>query len=199
VLYIAPESLESNLEMLKSLNQDRGIDLVAVDECHCVSQWGNDFRPSYRTIGKHLRGMLANTPFVALTATATPAVRRDIVKSLRLHDPLVTVTSFDRPNLFLSVSQKSGEVVRDLTALMIDETVELPNGSTKKVRKFNGTTIIYTITKADTEDIFHKLSNLGLRCDYYHGGLSMDRRKKSQMRFINDEIDVEFLNFFKIY
>jgi Werner syndrome ATP-dependent helicase len=184
------------MNLLVSLNEKFGIDLVAVDECHCVSQWGNDFRPSYRIIGSLLRDKLPRTPFVALTATATPAVRRDIIKSLRLVDPLVTVTSFDRPNLYLSVSSKTNDIVRDLMPLMIEDVIDLPNGGKKRVYKFSGTTIIYTITKADTEEICIKLRNFGLNCEFYHAGLSMDKRKKCQMKFINDEIDViTFFNY----
>ncbi len=193
ILYIAPESLESHMDLLVSLNEKSGIDLVAVDECHCVSQWGNDFRPSFRIIGTRLRSRLHNTPFIALTATATPAVRRDIVKSLRLVDPLVTVTSFDRPNLYLSVSAKSNDIIKDFVPLMVEEFVDLPNGGKKKMYKFSGTTIIYTITKAETEEICFKLKTFGLNCEYYHAGLSMDKRKKSQMKFINDEIDVRII------
>lgn len=95
VVYMAPESLESNIDLLVALNKSVGICLVAVDECHCVSQWGNDFRPTYRQIG-NLRARLSSIPFLALTATATPTVRLDILNSLKLHNPLVTVTSFDR-------------------------------------------------------------------------------------------------------
>jgi Werner syndrome ATP-dependent helicase len=96
---MTPECIESSLDLLESLDKRVGISLVAVDECHCVSQWGNDFRPSYRNIGKMLRKKLSDVPFIALTATATPAVRRDIILSLDLYQPIVTVTSFDRyPN-----------------------------------------------------------------------------------------------------
>ncbi len=96
VLYLTPEYLEGTLEFLQQLDRKVGIDLIAIDECHCVSNWGNDFRPSYRQIGKLMRDKFLNTPFIALTATATPIVRKDIVKSLKLIDPVVTVTSFDR-------------------------------------------------------------------------------------------------------
>ena len=82
--------------MIESLNSKIGLDLIAIDECHCVSQWGNDFRPDYRAIGSRLRDRLPNTPFIALTATATPHVRRDIVKSLHLNNPAIHVTSFNR-------------------------------------------------------------------------------------------------------
>ena len=185
IIYLTPECLESSVSMLESLNKKVGIDLVAIDECHCVSQWGNDFRSSYRSIGRLLREKLAQTPFIALTATATPIVRRDIVKSLQLVNPLVTVTSFDRPNLYLSVKSKSNDIQRDLQPLMIEEVVEK-----KKVLRFDGTTIIYTITKNDTEEICSKLKSMGLKAEYYHAGLSLGARKKAQMKFINDELDV---------
>jgi superfamily II DNA helicase RecQ len=96
VLYLTPEFVSTNSDLLEELNNKVGICLLAVDECHVVSQWGNDFRPSYRQIGELLRARLSNVPFMALTATATPIVRRDIVKSLYLKKPLITVTSFDR-------------------------------------------------------------------------------------------------------
>ena len=95
VVYITPEYIDSSPDLLEALNEKIGISLLAIDECHCVSQWGNDFRPSYRRIG-NLRRKLKNTPVIALTATATPAVRRDILLSLNLTNPIVTVTSFDR-------------------------------------------------------------------------------------------------------
>ena len=95
-MYITPEYLEAFTDTLVKLNEKNGISLVAIDECHCVSQWGNDFRPSYRKIGTYLREKLKNVPFMGLTATATPNVRNDIRNNLKLRNPLVTVTSFDR-------------------------------------------------------------------------------------------------------
>ena len=92
----------------------------------------------------------------------------------------------------MSVNQKSGDVMRDLQSLMIEEIVEYPGcmPARRKEYKFDGTTIIYTITKADTEDIFKKLKNFGLKCAFYHGGMTMEKRKESQGKFINDKIDV---------
>lgn len=95
VVYITPEYIDSSPELLEQINNKIGISLIAIDECHCVSQWGNDFRPAYRRIG-NLRKILKNTPFIALTATATPSVRQDILYSLNLFNPIMTVTSFDR-------------------------------------------------------------------------------------------------------
>ncbi len=99
------------------------------------------------------------------------------------------------PNLYLSVSQKSNDILRDLTGLMED----FEDPITKKVhRKFNGTTIIYALTKNDTEEICQRLKSNGIKCDFYHAGVNLEKRKISQMKFINDEIDVRFL-FFSIY
>ena len=92
---MTPELIETDTDLLVKIDKQIGISLVAIDECHCVSQWGNDFRPAYRKLG-NLRQYLKSTPFIALTATATPEVRKDILKSLHLNDPITTVTSFDR-------------------------------------------------------------------------------------------------------
>jgi superfamily II DNA helicase RecQ len=92
---MTPELIETDRDFLIEIDKKVGIKLVAIDECHCVSQWGIDFRPAYRGLGK-LRETLRSTPFIALTATATPAVRKDVVKSLKLINPIITVTSFDR-------------------------------------------------------------------------------------------------------
>ena len=122
VLYITPEYIEVFSDDLVELHEKigrfklifflikkeimnqifymEGISLVAIDECHCVSQWGNDFRPAYRQIGVLLREKLIEVPFMALTATATSNVRKDIVKNLDLQNPLITITSFDRFNSF---------------------------------------------------------------------------------------------------
>lgn len=187
VVYLAPESIDSNIDLLVSLSKTVGICLVAVDECHCVSQWGNDFRPSYREIGQ-LRNRLSSIPFLALTATATPFVRRDICQSLFLRNPLQTVTSFDRPNLYISVSLKSNSIVDDLKSLMVQTDDD--HGTKKKTFRFDGPTIVYCPTKTMTGDVCNALRTIGIKSDIYHAGLSIDYRKRSQISFINDDIDV---------
>lgn len=191
MLYLAPESLETNMDLLESLAKSVGICLVAVDECHCVSQWGNDFRPSYRQIGQ-LRNRLASIPFLALTATATPVVRRDICQSLRLRNPLQTITSFDRPNLYISVCPKTNSIVEDLKSLMVLASDDDVGNSTKRPQrfKFDGPTIVYCPTKNMTGEVCTALRAIGVKCDIYHAGLTIEYRKKSQISFINDEIDV---------
>lgn len=167
--------------------------------CHCVSQWGNDFRPTYRSIGQ-IRTRLSSIPFLALTATATPMVRRDVCKSLQLRNPLQTVTSFDRPNLYISVSPKSNNILQDLKSLMIqveddgnsDNSRASDAAAVKRSQlAFNGPTIIYCQSKSMTGEVCAALRTIGIKCDIYHAGLSLDYRKKSQISFINDEIDVK--------
>jgi len=181
VLYITPEYIGSVPEFLVRVNGQVKINLLAIDECHCVSQWGNDFRPAYRNIGK-LRRQLMSTPVIALTATATPDVRKDILASLNLINPIVTVTSFDRPNLFLSVSQKSGNIIKDLKQFMQEDS----NGK----QKFNGSTIVYCNTKKATDEIINALKTIGIECGQYHAGLSLEKRKTTHFNFINDKLEV---------
>lgn len=197
ILYITPEFIDTAKELLESIQQKVGISLLAIDECHCVSQWGNDFRPAYRKVGSRFRELLKDTPFIALTATATPVVRRDILKSLYLHNPLVTVTSFDRPNLYLSVSSKGVSLRSDLIKMMTETTIKGTDGAgqsngvmTRKTHKFDGPTIIYCQTRDMTGKIADELRALGIKCDKYHGGMTLPDRKRAQVQFINDQVDV---------
>jgi len=118
LLYVAPERLVNPnfLWLLLKLQRGRGIALFAVDEAHCVSEWGHDFRPEYRQIGQ-LRERFADVPMLALTATATDRVRADILSQLRLREPLVHVASFNRPNLLYDVRQKSKGAYNELVAV----------------------------------------------------------------------------------
>ena len=132
-----------------------------------------------------------------MTATATPIVRQDILESLELNNPQVTVTSFDRPNLYLSISSKGTSIRSDLAKLMIETTVTGTEGSgqpngvmNRKTYKFDGSTIIYCQTKNMTDKIVEELRYLGVKCEQYHAGISLPNRKKAQVQFINDEVDV---------
>lgn len=173
ILYAAPERLltESFLNICRNVH----IPLVAVDEAHCVSHWGQDFRPSYLKIAEFV-GTLERRPILAaFTATATDIVKRDIVNILGLHDPYSVTTGFDRPNLFFEVRRP-----RDKDAELLDI-----------VRKSGGgSTIIYCSTRKNTEAVAQFLTMNGCPTAAYHAGLSDNRRQLAQNDFIYDRVNV---------
>ncbi|XP_065340457.1 bifunctional 3'-5' exonuclease/ATP-dependent helicase WRN-like [Cloeon dipterum] len=182
LVYMSPEfcSGDSGQFMLKKMAAQLNIALIAIDEAHCVSQWGHDFRPSYRSLGS-LKTIFPKVPFLALTATATPQIRRDICLSLKLRDPSMVCSGFDRPNLFLAVDLKSGNIADDMKSLAIKE------GSNYR---FDGSTIIYCPTKKETEAVTQALEMMNVSCGTYHAGLSMSRRKETHQNFVRDKIQV---------
>ena len=121
ILYVTPEYVENQSEVLLEIHQKcpGGIVCFAIDEAHCVSQWGHDFRPAYKSLHK-LRSISKRIPFVAVTATATPQVREDIIKNLKLKNPEIIVTSFDRENLFIEVRKKS-DMLGDIKERFLDK------------------------------------------------------------------------------
>ncbi|XP_013999819.2 Werner syndrome ATP-dependent helicase homolog isoform X1 [Salmo salar] len=179
VVYMTPEYCSGNVSLLEQLDRSIGISLIAVDEAHCISEWGHDFRGAYRSLG-NLKRSLPNVPIVALTATASPSIREDIVKSLNLERPIVTCTSFDRPNLYLDVNRKSGGVFQDL------------NGFLKKTTggdyEFEGSSIVYCPSRKEAERVTSTLTSLGVTCGVYHAGLGIKQRRETQHRFMRDEI-----------
>uniref|UniRef100_A0A914W2P8 ATP-dependent DNA helicase n=1 Tax=Plectus sambesii TaxID=2011161 RepID=A0A914W2P8_9BILA len=178
LLYVTPEFIDNGGQsFLKEVELGPGIALVAIDEAHCVSQWGHDFRPSYRKLG-NLRKQLPSIPFMGLTATATPQVRTDIVSSLGLRDAKITCTGLDRPNLYLRVCKKttSGQDLRPL----------LVNGDSGP--HFGGPTIIYCPTRDKVEEINGDCRRMGVACTMYHAGLSAAARKKAHIDFSTDKM-----------
>lgn len=169
LLYVAPERLESE-SFLRLMEQVR-LSLVAVDEAHCVSQWGQDFRPSYLKIPGFIRSLPVRPPVGAFTATATGVVRRDIVKLLELDDPEKVVTGFDRPNLYFEVvrPQSRKSYLRDLLALRRDRSG-----------------IVYCSTRAAVEKVCEDLLDHGFSATRYHAGLSDGERRQNQEDFVYD-------------
>lgn len=179
VVYMTPEFCSGNIPLLVQLDRTVGLSLIAVDEAHCISQWGHDFRSAYRELGK-LKKNLPTVPFLALTATASPSIREDIIKSLHLINPVITCTSFDRPNLYLDVSRKSGDVIQDLKRFLVKKK----GGG----YEFEGSAIVYCPSKKEAERVTAALFKLDIPCGVYHAGLSIKQRRETQHQFMRDEI-----------
>lgn len=173
ILYIAPERLET--EGFVTLTKSMPISLVAVDEAHCISQWGQDFRPSYRKIS-HFIELLPRRPVVAaFTATATSEVRRDIIELLQLKDPICSITGFDRPNLYFDVQHPKNKMA-SLLALISER--EDRSG------------IIYCATRTAVEKVCQTLCQRGIAATRYHAGLSKEERQENQDDFQFDRRQV---------
>ncbi len=172
ILYIAPERLAA--DGFLSWLERSGMSALAVDEAHCISHWGHDFRPEYRLVGE-VRQRLPHVPITALTATATPEVRADIVRSLGLRDPLVLVGGFDRPNLVYRVLPR-----RDL--------VEQVMGVLRRHQDEAG--IVYCLRRADVDELSADLKRRGVRCAGYHAGMDGGERTRVQTAFLAEDLDV---------
>jgi len=173
LLYVAPERLES--EFFCSMLNRLTISLLAVDEAHCVSQWGHDFRPSYSAISSLIGKLSARPIIAAFTATATDAVRQDVIKLLKLRKPDVYVTGFNRENLSFTVIR--GENKRDFVLKYIEDNKD-------KVG------IIYTSTRKETDKLYDVLHKKGYSVGKYHAGLGDAQRKENQEKFLYDDINI---------
>jgi len=175
MLYVAPERFDvgSAAERLKAI----GVALLAVDEAHCISEWGHDFRPSYRRVGE-VRQRLGNPPTIALTATATPVVREDIARILALQDPEIIVTGFDRPNLSYGVIAAKND--REKDAVVVEQLRDLEDG----------TGIVYASTRKTVERLAHYLDDQGIPASAYHAGLDDERRRRVQDYFMSERTRV---------
>ena len=175
LLYVAPERLETG--RFRDFAARTPISLIAVDEAHCVSQWGQDFRSSYLGIGDFIAGLPQRPPVGAFTATATERVRRDIVGLLGLRNPAVTVTGFDRPNLYFDVVKLETKYKAAWVARYV---ADHPDESG----------IVYCATRKTTEALTDTLNQMGHPAVAYHGGMSPDAREVAQRDFITDKVPV---------
>lgn len=174
LLYISPERLLAEMDyLLKDIN----ISLFAIDEAHCISQWGHDFRPEYTQLSA-LRKQFPDVPIVALTATADKVTRQDILKQLKLRDPEIFISSFDRPNLSLDV--RRGYRQKEKMKTIFDF-----------IRRHRGESgIIYCMSRSKTEKVAEMLEEEGITTAVYHAGLSAAARDQAQDDFINDRVQV---------
>jgi ATP-dependent DNA helicase RecQ len=174
MLYVAPESLtkDETVEFLKTLK----ISFVAIDEAHCISEWGHDFRPEYRRLRPIINSIGKNLPVIALTATATVKVQQDIMKNLEILDAKVFKSSFDRPNLYYEVRPKTKDVIKDII---------------KYIKQNSGKSgIVYCLSRKKVEELAETLVVNGIRALPYHAGLDSQTRKENQDKFLMEEVDV---------
>jgi ATP-dependent DNA helicase RecQ len=174
LLYVAPESLtkDENIEFLKSIN----ISFYAIDEAHCISEWGHDFRPEYRRLRPIINTIGQKVPVMALTATATPKVQQDIQKNLEILNAQIFISSFDRPNLYYEIRPKTKNVVHDII---------------KYIKNHQGKSgIVYCLSRKKVEELADSFQVNGIRALPYHAGLDSITRKTNQDKFLMEEIDV---------
>lgn len=174
LLYISPEKLITEVD---GLLRDMQISLFAIDEAHCISQWGHDFRPEYTQMAI-LRKRFPHTPLVALTATADKITREDIIEQLQLKDPPIFITSFDRPNLSLTVKRGYQQKEKSKAILHFIATHAGESG------------IIYCMSRSKSETVAQMLKKQGIRSEAYHAGLSAESRNRVQDDFIHDRLQV---------
>ena len=173
-LFMSPEQL-ANDEVLAEVKRAKP-SLMVVDEAHCISEWGHDFRPDYLRLGA-VADELGRPPVLALTATAAPPVRAEIVARLAMRDPLVQVSGFDRPNLWFGVERFHDEDAKE-------------RALAERVREADKPGIVYTATRKEAERLAEELTAAGIGAQAYHGGMAAGRREQVQAAFMDDETDV---------
>lgn len=174
LLYVAPESLtkDENVEFFKDIN----ISFFAIDEAHCISEWGHDFRPEYRRLRPIIEAIGKKVPIIALTATATPKVQQDIQKNLNMMDAKLFISSFNRPNLYYEVRPKGEDVIKDII---------------KYIKSQPGKSgIVYCLSRKKVEELAETLQVNGIKALPYHAGLDSQTRVANQDKFLMEEIDV---------
>ncbi|HAJ99883.1 MAG TPA: ATP-dependent DNA helicase RecQ, partial [Bacteroidales bacterium] len=174
LLYVAPESLtkEENVEFLKEIN----ISFFAIDEAHCISEWGHDFRPEYRKLRTIMQALDKKVPIIALTATATPKVQQDIMKNLNMVHARCFLSSFNRPNLYYEIRPKSEDVVKDIIRYV--KSQEGKSG------------IVYCLSRKKVEELAETLKVNNIKALPYHAGLDSVTRITNQDKFLLEDVDV---------
>ncbi|MEK7103604.1 MAG: ATP-dependent DNA helicase RecQ, partial [Patescibacteria group bacterium] len=173
LLYIAPERLA--LLDFKLFLKELPIALIAIDEAHCISEWGHEFRPDYRNLQHCKQILFPDVPIIALTATATPKVKEDIISQLHLPSPKVFLSSFDRPNLFINVRPKQ-QAAKEILSLLEKHKGE--------------SVIIYCLSRKETETLASSLKKEGHKAAAYHAGMNSEERRIAQDRFKKDQISI---------
>jgi len=176
MLYVAPETLTKveNIEFFKDLN----VSFFAVDEAHCISEWGHDFRPEYRRLREMMEMINPDAPMIALTATATPKVQSDILRNLGLRNPQIYISSFNRPNLYYEILPK---IKKEQTLTSIVRFISQNKGKSG---------IIYTLNRKTTEELADMLMANGIKAVAYHAGLDSKLRAERQDLFLNEDVQV---------
>lgn len=174
LLYVAPETLskEDTVEFLKQIE----ISFFAIDEAHCISEWGHDFRPEYRRLRDAIDSVGLHSPILTLTASATPKVQQDIIKNLRMENAQLFVSSFNRPNLYYEVRQKTKDVDKQIIRF---------------IRQHSGKSgIVYCLSRKKVEELTAVLQANDIKAAAYHAGLDSDTRSKAQDDFLMEEVDI---------
>ena len=176
MLYVAPETLtkQENLEFFSDLK----LSFFAVDEAHCISEWGHDFRPEYRRLKEMMTQINPDIPIIALTATATPKVQQDIVENLGLRTPQIYISSFNRPNLYYEIQPKIKKSQTDENIVRFIKSMKQKSG------------IIYTLNRKTTEELADILMANGIKAVAYHAGLDSKLRADRQDQFLNEDVQV---------
>ncbi|KAI7871107.1 P-loop containing nucleoside triphosphate hydrolase protein, partial [Lichtheimia hyalospora FSU 10163] len=167
IIYVTPEYFNNNENFIKLLDKKNLIGLIAIDECHCIVEWGYNFRPEYLNLS-NIKNWTVNIPVLCLTGTATNDIQKAIIENLKLYNPKVIKNTFDRKNLniFTKYVKKAKDIIDDIIPLINE----------------NKTIIIYTREKKDTEFIYTKIKNI-IKCKYYHAGINIEERNKIQKYF----------------
>ncbi|MFM7437039.1 MAG: RecQ family ATP-dependent DNA helicase, partial [Snowella sp.] len=176
LLYVAPERLLGDRfqDFFHRLITQIGVSAFAIDEAHCVSEWGHDFRPEYRQLSQ-LRRQYPQIPIFAFTATATKRVQKDIIDQLKLHKPSVHLTSFNRPNLYYEIIPKEKRSYEQLL---------------KFIKTLKGSGIIYCMSRKMVDEISNRLQEDGIKALPYHAGMGDENRRMNQTQFIRDEVRI---------